>query len=239
MKQWTIEFRITPYDQKPVEWHTWRVGAEQLEKMVVYEEGGEGTKKQLHYHGVFVGSISEKEWRRMLRRFAHEPTDPDSPKVNGNALYFSRQVHEKTYQYIAKMKKRVFLYGFEESECVEWERLADEYRKEKERVKKADQRERDEEMMFVYEETKKWFAVQVAAGRWSVGTGWSMRHDRYGGHYTEETVTDSVVDFVLKLCDENDIKFPVRTQMEILVLRIVYKQFPQVVRNHYVKIFSC
>lgn len=238
-KNWFKEFRITPFDGKHVSETEFSIAVSRygIDKMAVYEEGGDGTKKSLHYHGVFEGNISEEAWRRMLRDLSHEPPQ-DSGKINGNRLYFSRDPHEKTFQYIAKYKIRVFRYGYDQEECEEWERNADEYRRQMERERKADGREREEEMMFVYEETKKWFAVQVAAGRWSVGTGWSMRHDKYGGHYTEETVTDSVVDFVLKLCDENDIKFPVRTQMEILVLRIVYKQFPQVVRNHYVKIFS-
>lgn len=240
--KWCKEFRVTPLDGVRVSEVEWDHACCQygVDKMVVYEEGGDGTKKNLHYHGVFEGDISETKWRRMLRDLAHEgPPGPNGERPNGNALYFTREPHEKTFQYIAKYKKRVYLLGFTEAECVEWERDADEYRREREREKKQEQRERDEEMLFVYDETRKWFQEQLAVGRWTAGTGWSMTQDRWGKSvYSGESVQEAVVDFVLKLCDVHQIRFPVRTQMETIVLRIVYKAFPEIVRNHYVKVFS-
>lgn len=226
---WLKEVRITPYDGNPLLPECLEALTGMFNKFVIFEEGGLGTAKALHYHGVFETSASEKDWRKQLMRIARKPGDTD---VNGNRLYFSRDIHEKTYQYIAKCQKLVFLKGFNLEEVTEWMKAAEEYRKEHERDRKREQRERQEELQFVYDIVKKRIDEKHLHPTWSL---YPESVNRVLQTYT--SVAEVIVDEFLRVCNENRVRFPSKSQMDSYVLSLAYQYDSALVVAYYAKSF--
>lgn len=228
-KFWLKEVRITPYDGNSLlpEWLEALTGM--FTKFVLFEEGGEGTAKNLHYHGVFETSASEKDWRRQLMRIARRPADVD---INGNRLYFTRDLHDKSHQYVAKCQKLVFCKGFESAEVTEWMKAAEEYRKEHERDRKREQRERQEELQFVYDIVKKRIDEKHLHPTWSL---YPESVNRVLQTYM--SVAEVIVDEFLRVCNENRVRFPSKSQMDSYVLSLAYQYDSALVVAYYAKSF--
>lgn len=228
-KFWLKEVRITPYDGEVLMPEVLEAMTGMFTKFVLFEEGGGTTAKALHYHGVFETSVSEKDWRKQLMRIARKPAEVD---VNGNRLYFSRDIHEKTYQYIAKAQKLVFLKGFTKEEVAVWMRESEEYRKEHERDRKREQRERQEELQFVYDIVKKRIDQKNLNPTWCM---YPEANNRVLQIY--QTVAEVIVDEFLRVCNEHRVRFPSKSQMDSYVLSLAYQYDSALVVAYYAKSF--
>lgn len=204
-----LEVRITPYDQKEV-----TVSPDDFKwfnKLILCAEGSPNGSPQLHYHG-YVETVKSETWlRSFLRKIAHAP---DNEKINGNALYFTRKPHEHTFGYIVKCNNVTVRHGITEGEVDQWVKESHQYEKDKATERKRKQRSRDKQLNDV---------VKILAEE--LQSGVVRRQAVY------------MVDRILQLCDINEIRFPTRSQMEMIVLRLMYSYDSDVVRSFYMKSF--
>lgn len=191
------ELRLTPPDGEPVQ--DWYIDSN-ISKLLACEEGGIGTGKALHYHAVIETTYSDDSIKGWIRRVLRVPMS----QALGNAVYRTGAPHENTYQYVVKCEKVVESHGHTPDEIREWIRLSDEYRRDIGAQRRALQRlrsqGREKQLRTVEEITFKWAADNV----WATGV-------------------DNLVRRLLTECDNGNIEFPTRAQMEAMVNRIQWK----------------
>lgn len=209
----TRELRLTPVDQKPIEWFT----QSGISKIVAFEEGGPGTEKQLHYHAMIETTLSDA----MIKTYCYKLTRGKG--TEGNKAFMSREPptpYEKSYWYCAKHKLCVFNIGYEEKDLQEWYAKSDEYvaslKRERETYRKIKALGRKRELLSVEQDIANELKSNPA------------------GDYPP-SITSYIVDRFLKLCQERHFDFPTKSQMDGIVNRLRYPYVPNVVSAFYLR----
>lgn len=191
------ELRLTPPDGEPVS--DWFIDSG-ITKLLACEEGGIGTGKALHYHAVIETTYSDDSLKGWIRRVLRIPMS----NALGNAVYRTGAPHEATYQYVVKCQKVVESHGHTPDEIREWIRLSDEYRRDINAQRRSLQRLRSQGR------EKQLRTVEELTFNWTKDNTWA-----YG--------VDFIVRRIINECDNANIEFPTRTQMEAMVNRITWK----------------
>lgn len=206
-----IECRLTPPNQKRPEFNM-----EPFTKFVAFEEGGEGTGKQLHYHILLETTMSTYK----LAQYWNE-SFPEG-KGSGNKLFRNGLPHEKTKAYISKFKTPVAIKGYTESDLQAWYKESDEYvaalKRERERYRRIKSMGRKAELKSVEEET----VIFIKAQSYDDGVDSNYIVHRYIEKFLEE-------------CKNRSFDFPTRSQMDIFVSRCLYDIRPAHVRALYAR----
>lgn len=193
------ELRLTPPDGQPVDsWYETDAG---ISKLLACEEGGIGTGKALHYHAIIETTLSDDALQGWIRRVLRIPFS----HAMGNAVYRTGAIHEASYQYVVKNRAVVCRLGYTDDQIAEWCRLSDEYRRDVNAQRRSLQRLRSqgrEKQLRTIEE------VVFNIGEQNVFA------------FADPT---TIVRHVLTECDNANIEFPTRTQMEAMVNRICWK----------------
>lgn len=134
-KAFTWDVRITPTDQLPIT--DWTDFEREDAKILAFEEGGEGTEKRLHYHVYLETTMSESKVRSTCATLGRATSD-----MKGNAVFSVRKAHEGTIGYVVKDGKRVYVFNYEDRHIEEFMEMSAQYRKDKEKTKKRDQRQK-------------------------------------------------------------------------------------------------
>lgn len=104
------EVRLTPWDGLPIVFDAESIRSV-CAKFVAFEEGGEGTKKALHYHCLFETIYSEAVVKvvlnKLVKAFSLDPTK------SGNAVLGAyRPQHDGSEGYTAKHGQMAFNDGY-------------------------------------------------------------------------------------------------------------------------------
>jgi len=203
-----LELRITPPAQLPIT--DWKA-TDEFDELVMFEEGSANGTPKLHYHG-YVKTKRSKSW---IRNWIYDITNAKQYNADGNSVYFSKQPHEHTFGYIAKSGVCSIRYNVSQTTIDEWLYKSDEYRKQKESQRKRQSRTREDELNTVIKEVEK-----------------DLKE-----HRCNRSVSD-VVHHILALCYHQQIRFPMRTQMDSYVLKLLYPYDEYLVRSFYTKSFE-
>jgi len=205
------EIRITPHDQLPITESDLEPYISFIDKLVLCEEGEPNGTPRLHYHGVIETKKSETWVRQVLRKLSHCA----DKTINGNALFFTRNAHAHTYGYIIKSSHVAYCKGYAQTTLDTWLEQSDEYRKSKESSRKRKQRTREDELAHITQ---------------------SLTNDLKDGSISR-SVPD-VISRILALCHQEGYRFPARSQMDIMVLKLIYPYNEYAVRSYYERSFA-
>lgn len=205
-----LEIRVTPYDQQPIA-QIDESDLQHIDKLVLCEEGTPNGVPRLHYHGYVETKKSESWLRSFLRKLSHAPSNE---QINGNSLYFTRQCHEHTYGYIIKSGNVTVRHNLSQETLDKWLEESNQYAKDKSSERKRKQRTRDDELAEVVQTVEEDL----------------QRNEHY-------RTVDAVVMRLLAECSQRQIRFPTRSQMESMVLKLLYKYDELAVRLYYTRAF--
>lgn len=205
------EIRITPYDQQPITESDLQPYLPDIDKLLLCQEGSPNGTPKLHYHGFIETKKSETWVRSIMRKIAH----CEDKGVNGNVLFFTRKPHDHTYGYIVKSGNIAHNTGYTQTTLDNWLAESDDYRKSKETARKRQQRSREDQLGGVVEQVKSDLQTNNC-GR--------TAHD--------------VISRVLMICHQEDIRFPAKSQMDSIVLKLLYPYDEYLVRSYYAKSFD-
>lgn len=205
-----LEIRVTPYDQEPIVID--ESDLHQFKQLVLCREGTPNGVPCLHYHG-YIETLKSESWlRSFLRKIAHAP---DNEKVNGNSLYFTRKSHEHTFGYIVKSGDVVYRHGATQETLDRWLEESNQYAKNKSAERKRKQRTRDDELATVVKTVEEDLRTHLIARD-----------------------PQSIIDRILAICSQDQIRFPARTQMEMFVLKLIHPYDQYLVRSFYMRSFE-
>lgn len=202
-----LELRITPPSQEPIT--DWKLA--DIEHLVVFEEGSANGTPKLHYHG-YIKTLRSKSW---IRNWIYDITNAKQFNIDGNSVYFSKQPHDHTFGYIAKLGKCVLRHGLPQTTIDEWLAQSNDYRKQRAKLQKNQSRSRSTLLEDVISK---------------------VENDLKEGLCTKDV--DSIVWRFLEYCKETETRFPTRSQMDNYVLKLLYPYNPYVVRSYYNKSFD-
>lgn len=205
-----LEIRLTPYDQVRIDLTQFDLTS--FTQFVLCEEGEPNGVPKLHYHGYLETGRSISWVRSFLRKMANPP---EQEKINGNALFFTKQPHEHSFGYITKYGHVVCRHGVTQTTIDEWIKSSDEYRKQKEATRKRGQRTRADELDAVIEDVESY-----------------LKED----HVNRSEAC--IVARILDICYADKIRFPTKAQMEMFVLKLLYPYDPEVARLYYTRSFQ-
>lgn len=209
----TRELRLTPVDQKPIEWFT----QSGIHKIVAFEEGGPGTEKQLHYHAMIETTLSDA----MIKTYCYKLTRGKGNE--GNKAFMSREPptpYEKSYWYCAKHKTCAYNIGYDEKDLQAWYSKSDEYvatlKRERESYRKIKALGRKRELLSVEQD---------------------IANDLQGRSIDDPPPCYSsyIVAKFLSICKERNFDFPTKSQMDGIVNRLRYSYVPNVVHAFYLR----
>lgn len=189
------EFRLTPPSQEEIT--DWKV-KECFSVVVAYKEGEPNGSPKLHYHGYLKGTCTIKT----IQRWLNDVAESDKYGVKGNAVFFTRRVHEHTFGYISKHNDVALRIGTDQTVLDEWFARSTEYVRNKAKVKKREQRTRESELAPIWKEVKEWIKTMHSPD------------------------PDAITRQTLYLCHEQGIKFPSRSQMESFIIHALYERNP-------------
>lgn len=204
------EIRITPYDQKPITDDDLQPYIDFIDKIILCEEGTPNGKPKLHYHGYIETPKSETWVRQVMRKLSH----CDDTTVNGNALFYTRKSHDNTFGYIIKSGHITYRKGYDQTTLDSWIEQSANYCKSKESGRKRKQRTREEQLNGIVEQVK--------------------------SDLKDSTINRSVPDVIsriLALCHTEEIRLPHKSQMDMIVLKLLYPYDEYLVRSYYEKSF--
>ena len=201
------ELRITPPSSKEIE--EWCLD-ETIVKFVAFKEGGAETGKKLHYHCYIETTMTSQA----LTKWIYTICECIETGERGNAVFFTRAIHDKTFGYISKQKECVVRKSYDQRHLDEWFKESDDYNRQRGTQRKREQRTRQQELSNVIELVEK----DLKAGGCS------------------KSVND-VVHAILKYCKHEDIRFPTRTQMETYVVELLYKYDQNLIVEYYMRSF--
>lgn len=184
------ELRITPPNQVPIE--DWLLD-DTVVKFVAFEEGGADTGKKLHYHCYIETLMTSQALPKWIYRVANCIETGE----RGNAVFFTKAPHDRTFGYISKNRNCIISHNFETNIIDKWFKQSDEYVKQRATERKRDQRSRQTELAEVIEHVKQ----------------------RLEQNYINPYPAD-IVQLILNVCKENSVRFPSRTQMEMYVIEL-------------------
>lgn len=188
-----FSIRITPCDNEEIDFEKWFT-AEDFVKCIAGREVGEQNKK-LHYH-IYCETRRSDTWLNNLMYRAARWTPHHQ---RGNAVFSRTLAHEGTLGYSVKEEDVAYSIGFTSSELDALLEGSRQYRRDLEADKKRRDRKRQNNMKQVVEN-----AIE---------------------HFRENRPVDPrvVVKFILDKCEEYDLSFPSKSQMENIVMKILYK----------------
>lgn len=201
------EIRITPPSGSEIT--NWRID-ERFSKFVAFKEGGGDTGKNLHYHCYIETTMTSQA----LPKWIYTVCECIESGERGNAVFFTRTAHDHTMGYISKQKECVVRHNYDQTHIEEWFKQSDAYNKQKESVRKREQRERQAELQVVYDATAKDL------------------------HADENLRTvNNVIRCLLTHCHHTDIRFPAKTQMDSFVCKLLYPYDCNTVVDYYARSF--
>lgn len=218
LSPYELELRITPVDGKPIPREEWlyepitAVGG--LLGVSVWEEGGEGTDKALHYHVILRTTWSRglvRQWACRVARDKHER--------GGNRVFRTGETHEHSYGYVAKHGQCIISTGDYKNVEDDWKERSRQYvenlkrETDRNRKQKALSRKRQLEIIREY-----------AIDRLKFGVG--MPRDPL-------VAIERFVEYFLTECDKRNFDFPTKFQMEALTIRSLYRDFPEAIHRIY------
>lgn len=201
------EFRITPPNQEQIT--DWKIKPE-FSIVVAFEEGEPNGSPKLHYHGYLKADCSI----RTIQRWLNDVGQSVKYNVKGNALFFTRRVHEHSFGYISKCRKCVLRHGTDQTILDEWYASSDQYKKDKATDKKRKSRSREDELAPV-------FAAVTE----------SIKH-------VVSPDADKIIEEVLYRCREENISFPTKMRMEKFVIETLYPYRPDLVKSYFHRTFQ-
>lgn len=181
---------------------------DKIQMLLSCEEGGEATDKKLHYHCIIKTTMSRNTMVQWIYKVSRSTNEQ-----KGNAVFFSRQPHAHSYGYVIKEKRIVCRHGIEDRFIEEWFTQTDSYKRQGETSRKDAQRKREQELGDVVREAETSFRALA-------------NHDPH-----------TLVELILRTCSDHNIRFPAKTQMESIVLKIMYKYDHQFVTSYYMRSF--
>lgn len=205
-----FEFRLTPPSQQEVT--DWKIHPS-LSVLVVFREGESNGTPKLHYHGYLKAQVSIKT----IQRWLNDVAESDKYGVKGNAVFFTRPVHEHTFGYISKRRVCVVRHGTDQTVLEEWYNASDAYVREKDAEKKRRDRTRADELQPIWASVRKSLETM---------------------HRTQSIDEHYVIKEVLYRCHEANVRFPTRAQMESFVVNVLYPHQPENVINYFHKTFE-
>lgn len=211
MKVIEYEFRITPPDQQEIS--DWKL-KESFSTVVAFKEGEPNGSPKLHYHGYLKATCNIKT----IQRWLNDVGESDKHGINGNALFFTRRVHEHTFGYISKQRNCVLRFGTDQTTLDEWYASSTDYMKEvtraKETKKKRKDRDRAKELDAIYDAVKEELKNAYAP------------------------TPDVVIQSVLNRCHTAGIRFPSRMGMETFVIHALYPYRPEYAQSYFNRTFQ-
>lgn len=208
-----LELRITPPSQQSIT--DWKL-CEHITELIMFEEGSPDGAPKLHYHG-YVKTTRSKSW---IRNWIYDITNAKQYNTDGNSVYFSKQPHEHTFGYIAKCGNCTVRHNVPQTTIDEWLAQSAEYRKQKESNRKRVTRNRTDELQEVYEEIEKDLM------------------DNSTEKYLRTLQAYEIVEKFLDVCYSKGYRFPTRSQLDYLVMKLLYPHNPYAVRSYYAKSFE-
>lgn len=210
------ELRITPPDGvRPTSWDV--APRNEVSKLVVCEEGGEGTGKQLHYHLVIESTYSDEMIKSWIRKVLHYVGF-----TLGNQIFRSAKTHERTFGYVVKENTCVELFGYTQEQYDTWVVESDTYRRELETERRNKQRLRSQNRSKQLRTVEERVLAMCQSG-------------------TINVHPPPIIRAILHECKESNVDWPTRTQMDNMVNRIRWDCSPQdkeEVVEYYAKSFS-
>lgn len=201
------ELRITPPNQQLIDW----TFPPELLKFVAFTEGGGDTGKKLHYHCYIETTLTSQA----LPKWIYTQCQCIESGEKGNAVFFSRAPHDATYSYIAKGKAVAVRHNFSQTVIEEWFTQSDEYIKQRGKLRKREQRSRQDELNDMLKQVENDLQDKCV---------------RVLG-------VEGVIQVILACCHHSSIHFPTRTQMEQYVNRFMYTKNEDIVVGYYARSF--
>lgn len=196
------ELRITPPDQEPIT--DWQVNDDDFKVLLACQEGGD--TKKLHYH-LYVECHRSESWLKKWIYNVSRCTNGES----GNAVYFSRKPHEHTIGYVVKSGNVVCRHGCTQTYVDEWLAKSHEYKANKERVRKKEQRSRTSVLTAIME---------------------SIARDLKGDPRIRSV--SYISDTLIKSYRESGV-YAMKTQHEMMVMKLIHPYDDYMVRQFYEK----
>lgn len=143
---WSL--RLRPSDNKEItDWSPLLVERYSGTRILVFQEGGEGTDCRLHYHLYISCRISKSHLQVLARQMAREDkefTEIINGKIcytkMGNGIFSLKVAHGNTIGYACKEEDLVFSFGFNEEEIEIFYERSRQWRKDDANAKKTKQR---------------------------------------------------------------------------------------------------
>lgn len=165
-----------------------------------------GDDKKLHYH-IYCESTRSESW---VKKWVYKVARCNNGE-SGNSVYFSRKPHEHTIGYVVKSGNVVCRHGITQTYLDEWISKSAEYKRNKERDRKRAQRSR----MSILSDIADAIAKGLHDG--SVDRTPEGVSDELLKHYTVEQI------------------YPLRTQHEMMVIKLIHPYCDNFVRSYYQK----
>lgn len=137
-----MEVRLTPSDGKPIDFEDQELKT-LCSRFAAFEEGGADTGPKLHYHCLFETVYTQPVMMKCLNRLVR--SDAMDPTKKGNAVVGAyRSQHEGSIGYAVKCGKCVYKHGYDDLWLAESIAVNNAYLRQKEKDKKAKQRNNHE-----------------------------------------------------------------------------------------------
>lgn len=201
-----VELRITPPDQKQItEWYS---DTDDIEKLLCCKEGGEGTDKQLHYH-CYLKTSRTRTW---MTEWIYRVARCKDTGERGNAVFFSRKLHENSIGYIVKQGDVAHRKGIDDRYINEYIAKSEEYCRAKETKRKREQRTRKAQVDEILELVK------------------NHLKETPGDRYVEGIAQMLLSEFHLR-----NLLLPSRSTLETIILTLLFPYNPDHVRSIYTR----
>jgi hypothetical protein len=208
------ELRITPPDGKPIDTEG-IIADPSIKQFVAFAEGGDN-KKRLHYHCLIETTMCQSQLVKWIYTVARALEGGEK----GNAVFFSRKPHEFTEQYIAKANHLLIRKGYDQTTLDDWFKRSQNYQAEIRQNIRTRQENRASELKMVTDIVIKEEEAQIKErGR--------------GQPYARV-----IVKRFIETCYAHGFAFPTRTQLDAIVIRIMYKYEPEAVYTYYGRTFD-
>lgn len=187
----------------------WNITDTDFKQAIIAQEGGTDDCR-LHYH-VYIETMRSRSWIvKWIYSIAHCYNGEQ-----GNAVFFSRKPHDNTIGYVVKHGNIVVRHGCTDSFITEWLSKSDQYKRDKEALRSRLKR------------LKKSFTQDV---RDKV-----VEHIR---NAPDLRTPEQVLKLILAEYHEAQMTFPSRTQVENLIVTILYPYDKGLTNAFYLRSFE-
>lgn len=187
----------------------WKITPEDFKQVIAAREGGT-EECRLHYH-LYVECLRSRSWLiKWIYSIAHCYNGEQ-----GNAVFFTRKPHDNTIGYVVKLGDVVVRHGCTQTFIDEWLAKSDQYRRNKETDRARAKR------------MKKSF-TQLVRDKISV----ILRET------SDSRSPERVLDLITEAYHEANLIFPSRTQVENLIVTLLYPYEKSFHRAFYLRSFE-